>query len=120
MVQPVLTEPGDLRRGPRDANLVLVQPLLHQNSDRSGRETAYERREPEDVESDSPRFCLHYLWFRDDGGHRMGRVDERRIDGETVELERYLPQNSKGRVRRRGWLEKEIGLDVECGLDSRE
>ena len=120
MVQPVLTEPGDLRRGPRDANLVLVQPLLHQNSDRSGRETAYERREPEDVESHSPRFCLSCLWDRNDGGHRMSGVEEGGVDGETVELERDLVQDSEGRVRSGRWLKEEIGLDVECGLNSRK
>ena len=50
----------------------------------------------------------------------MGRVDERRIDGKTVELERDLVQESEGRVRSGRWLKEEIGLDVECGLDSRK
>ena len=85
-----------------------MQPLLHQDPDRGGRETAYERREPEDVESDSPRFCLRYLWVRNDGGHRMSGVEEGGIDGETVELERDLVQESKGRVRSGRWLKEEI------------
>ena len=97
-----------------------MQPLLHQDPDRGGCETAYERREPEDVESDSPRFCLSCLCVRNDGGHRMSRVEEGGVDGETVELERYLVQDNKGRVRSGRWLKEEIGLDVECGQHCRK
>ena len=50
----------------------------------------------------------------------MSGVEEGGIDGETVELERYLVQNNKDRVRSGRWLKEEIGLDVECGLDSRK
>ena len=39
----------------------------------------------------------------------MGRVEEGGVDGETVELERDLVQDSKGRVRGGRWLKEEIG-----------
>ena len=94
-----------------------MQPLLDEDTDRSGRQAADEGREPEDIDGDSPRFGLRVflLGTREDDG--MGGIDEGRIGGETVELLRDLLEDSDGGVDRRRGLEEEIGLDIECGED---
>ena len=55
VIQPVLPQFGEPRRVSGEPSLILVQPLLDENTDGGGRQAADEGREPEDVDGDSPR-----------------------------------------------------------------
>ena len=119
VIQPVLPQLGELRRVSGEPSLVLVQPLLGENAYGGGRQAADEGREPEDVDSDSPRFrlrvCLWATWEDD----RVCSIDEGSIGGEAVELLRDLLEDSDGGIDSRRGLKQEIGLDIECGEDRR-